>query len=138
MANVRESIEAALATVTPRKGARNSEAVLFEICKWQEVKAIAEAALKNAWQAAQGEDGFIQEDDKLRLKKPASNPYIVAEGGKFSATVKVSEGAAYLDQQRLSVFMARRFKVTEDRAMKCIEAAKVKTKSRLEKRVLEA
>jgi len=122
--------------VMTSKPRRNSEGMLFEIRKWQEAKALADRKLKAAWEAAEAE-GLVSSDDELR-KLAVGSAHIVAESGRFSATAQVAEGGEYLDPERLAHFIARRFKVSSERAARVVKDAKVRTKSRLTKRVLEA
>lgn len=136
MATINESVTSILEALSPKKGARNTEAVLFEICKWQEAKSIADRNLKTAWAKAQEEDGLIPDDEKLRKKKLGT--HIVTEGGKFSVTAKLSAGDNRLDPEKLAAKMARKFKVPLADCVKLIEASRTQGNPKLEKRVLEA
>lgn len=132
-----EIVTTVLEAIMPPRGRRNAEALLFNVCKYQEAKSYADKKLKAAW-AALVLEGIVAEDDKLRQEHEPGGPYIVAEDGKFSVTLKVSSGGSSIDPEALTAIMVRRFKVTPERAMKAILDSRKDHANKLEKRVLEA
>ena len=133
---VSERVRIALDEITMTgKSRRNSEAMLFEIRKWQEAKAYADKQLKAAWATAQAE-GVVDDDDKMR--ELGEGQHIVNEAGKFSVTAKVTSGGSTFKPETAVAKMVSRFKVTAERAERLIEDSKEENTARLEKRVLEA
>lgn len=133
---VMQRVTNALEGIVIGKSRRNSDALLFEIRKWQEAKSLSERRLKEAWALAEAE-GLVKSDDELRELEKGSI-HIVTEAGRFSVTAQVGEGMSLIDPEALQATLVTRFKVTPVRAANAIAASMKTTKARLTKRVLEA
>lgn len=114
----------------------NAGPMLADVFFWQEVSAMAEKALKEAWAALQGEDGFIGDDDALRDLGPGEQ--IVAESGSFSCLIKVTEPRKSFSREDFIWNISKRFKAKKEDLEKIAESSMKAGKASLTKRIVEA
>lgn len=114
----------------------NEGRLLHDIWVWQEVAALAGAAEKAAWQAAQlGDDALIPTDAELRGK---AGEAIVADSAAYSCIVRVDGPRKSFDRDTFIALVARKFKIPAADIAQLAELAKVEGASPLTKRVVPA
>lgn len=112
----------------------NKGRMLHEIWVWQEVCALAGAAEKQAWQAAQlGEDSLIPPDAELRLE---SGETIVADSAGYSCVVRVDKPRSAFDRDTFIALVCREYKIPAAEMLRLVERAKAEGTAPLTKRIV--
>lgn len=108
--------------------------LLGDIFTWQYISDQADAKLKAAWKAAQGNDGNIEKDDELR--DLAVGDHVVAESPSFSCVVTIGEPKLNFDKEEFIRIVAKTYKLSEAELTTLASTCKKETAKSVSKKVL--
>ena len=122
-----------LGLIAPDKS--NIGKYLWPIFYWQVISEVADAAFKEAWNAAANAEVF-DEDNKLR--ELGTGEHLLADSDSFSALISVSKPRMNFDREAFIGAVAKKYKIPADKLEALAETCKVKGNASLTKRVVEA
>lgn len=139
--NIKEQISAyATEGLDPKSGIKNPDRKhnggtrLYDIYFWQELSALADARLKEAWASA-AEQGLVKSDDHYRNAGPGES--IAAESPSFSVLMKVSSPRKTLDKEALLDTLSKKLRIARPAVEDLLEQHMKEGKASLSKKVLE-
>jgi hypothetical protein len=130
---------AAIERIAPnpeRKRNTPKSSILYRLCLWNHICAMATKESKNAWKAA-AEAGVLKDDEELRDKYVGKGQAIVAESEYFSCVVEVRNPGTTFDKDMFIEKVAAKFKIDRLKLEAIAEDCKEPTKPSLSKKVLE-
>jgi hypothetical protein len=118
------------------KAKDNLAPYLAEVFFWQEVAALANASLREAWSRVQEPKGPLPDDDELRGLDFGDNS--VTSAGNFVVVAKLSQPKSMFDRESFITTVAKRYKISPTRLAELAEKAVKESKPSLSKKVLES
>lgn len=136
--SIRRMIEDAILTQMTSilgKSGKSNQKYLNVIYFWQEVSALADVGLKEAWREAQ-ESGMVPSDNDMRAL--GEGDHMVVDTQHFSVLAKVSKPRANFDRDLFIAHLVKKYKLQKARLEALAETCKVPSKRALSKSVVEA
>jgi hypothetical protein len=113
----------------------NEGTLLCDIYTWQTIEKIAKAKHAAAWEAAQGEGGFVADDNPIRNLYVVGE-HIVAESPCFTAMIELQAPRETFNKDEFIKRVCKKYKLSIADVSAMAETCKTKGKKPLSKRVL--